>query len=52
MSNANSSRVRGWLTRVQNPSPGFSLALETTLSRKGRENFSEYGIYHIISMSY
>jgi hypothetical protein len=28
--------VRGNIYRSKNPSPGFSLTLETTLSRKGR----------------
>jgi len=37
MSAANSSRVRGCgLSMGQNLSPGFSLTLETTLSREGR----------------
>jgi hypothetical protein len=36
------SRVRGHFLFVEtNPSPGFSLTLETTLSHKGRED-TEY----------
>jgi hypothetical protein len=37
MSEANSRRVRGrGPALTKNPSPGFSLTLETTLSREGR----------------